>query len=265
MQLGIWTPVMNTGIWRNVHAVEVGSPYCSWEGQHPDLFLPLFQLHIGKCSCSLNCISMRTFRLLVSSHKGKTHTLKISLSSGNLLMCIINLMITCQFRGKKKHNKNNKLLYARRNKRWVYHIFKTRMNHLWKAFALWDESVCVFKEGINLASYTFACFLAPKPDLWTASEEPPGTMSSLRNIWLVFQWSKPTRHYESNADENMFSTVNQQAFGGEEGLLVGEEGTGGCKEWHKEYDSLMSRYKIKAAISFQVVLSVLNRFTPYYL
>ncbi len=110
------------------------------------------------------------------------------------------------------------------NKPWVYH-----MNHLWKAFALWAVCVClcvcvcvcVFKEEINLASYTFACFLAPKPDLWTAGEEPPGTMSSLHNIWLVFQWSKPTRHYESNADENMFSTVNQQAFGGEEGLLVG--------------------------------------------
>lgn len=84
-----------------------------------------------------------------------------------------------------------------------------------------QSCVCVFKEGINLASYTFACFLAPKPDLWTASEEPPGTMSSLHNIWLVFQWSKPTRHYESNVNENMFSALNRQAFGGEEGLLVG--------------------------------------------
>lgn len=84
------------------------------------------------------------------------------------------------------------------------------------ASALSERRVCVFKEGINLASYTFACFLAPKPDLWTASEEPPGTVSSLHNIWLVFQWSKRTRHYESNADENMFSRVNQQAFGGEE-------------------------------------------------
>lgn len=89
-----------------------------------------------------------------------------------------------------------------------------------------------------MASYTFACFLAPKPDLWTASEEPPGTMSSLHNIWLVFQWSKPTHRYESNADENMFSTVNQQAFGGEEGLLVGWGwGWGGVQrgsEWLRE-------------------------------
>lgn len=96
------------------------------------------------------------------------------------------------------------------------------MGIMYESRFLSERCVCVFKEGINLASYTFACFLAPKPDLWTAGEEPPGTMSSLHNIWLVFQWSKPTRHYESNADENMFSTVNQQAFGGEEGLLVGE-------------------------------------------
>lgn len=33
------------------------------------------------------------------------------------------------------------------------------------ASALSERRVCVFKEGINLASYTFACFLAPKPDL----------------------------------------------------------------------------------------------------
>lgn len=77
--------------------------------------------------------------------------------------------------------------------------------------ALWTVSERVFKEGINPASYTFACFLAPKPDLWTVSEEPPGTMSSLHHIWLMFQWSKPMCHYESNVDENMFNTVNQKA------------------------------------------------------
>lgn len=115
--------------------------------------------------------------------------------------------------------------------------------------------VCVFKEGINLASYTFACFLAPKPDLWTASEEPPGTMSSLHNIWLVFQWSKPTRHYESNVNENMFSALNQRAFGGEEGLLVGGTWRVTEKIWvthrRKYYKSMIVKYKRKAAFSPQ--------------
>lgn len=60
----------------------------------------------------------------------------------------------------------------------------------------------------------------------------------------------------------MFSAVNQQAFGGEEGLPV--KG-GGCKEdlndFEREYyDSLMERYRRKATLSFQAVVWVLNRF-----
>lgn len=121
---------------------------------------------------------------------------------------------------KKKHNKNDKLLYSQQtNPRYI--LFSRPGRVFCKKGLLSEQCVCDFKEGINMASYTFARFLAPKPDLWTACEEPPGTMSSLHNIWLVFQWSKPARHYESNADRNMFSTVNRQAFGGEEGLLLG--------------------------------------------
>lgn len=108
----------------------------------------------------------------------------------------------------------------------MYHIFKTRMNHVWNVFALWAMSVSLRKELIWHLTHLLV-FLHQKPDLWTASEEPPGTMSSLHNIWLVFQWSKPTRHYESNADEDMFSTVNQQAVGGESGLLGAQRGS----EW----------------------------------
>lgn len=127
---------------------------------------------------------------------------------------------------KKKQNKNNKLFHNRTNKLGV-RCFCRRL--FYEKHLLSQQRACVFKEGINLASYTFACFLAPKPDLWTASEEPPGTMSSLHNIWLVFLWSKPARHYESNADGNMFSRVNRQAFRGEEQLL------GGGLQWGSEW------------------------------
>lgn len=37
---------------------------------------------------------------------------------------------------------------------------------------------CVFKEEINLVYNTFACFHVLRPDLWTAGEKPPGTVSS---------------------------------------------------------------------------------------
>ncbi len=36
----------------------------------------------------------------------------------------------------------------------------------------------VFKEEINLVYNTFACFHVFGPDLWTAGEKPPGTVSS---------------------------------------------------------------------------------------
>lgn len=124
--------------------------------------------------------------------------------------CRINTIVTCQLRNQKKQKDLQAIMHQNKQTLGVSY-FQNQ-----DASALSERRVCVFKEGINLASYTFACFLAPKPDLWTASEEPPGTVSSLHNIWLVFQWSKRTRHYESNADENMFSRVNQQAFGGEE-------------------------------------------------
>lgn len=68
----------------------------------------------------------------------------------------------------------------------------------------------------------------------------------------------------------MFSTVNQRAFGGEEGLLVGgggggrgggvekgEKGTGVCKRvTQRSMIYSCQDTKGEAAISFQVVLSV---------
>lgn len=84
-------------------------------------------------------------------------------------------------------------------------------------------------------------------------------MSSLHNIWLVFQWSKPMCRYESNADEIIFSQVNQWASGGEEGLLVRERRDrerelNRWSKWHQE-DALWfsegeSKYKTAASNRF---------------
>lgn len=63
------------------------------------------------------------------------------------------------------------------------------------------------------------------------------------------------------AMSNMFSTVNQQAFGGEEGLLVGEHGGIVERMWVTSRGNTMIHWwRDTAAISFQAGVSVLNRF-----
>lgn len=84
----------------------------------------------------------------------------------------------------------------------------------------------VFKEEINLVYNTFACFHVFRLDLWTAGEKPPGTVSSFiclslsLHIWLRFGWSKPTCHYEINANENTFSAAKQALAEGKERVHV---------------------------------------------
>ncbi len=79
----------------------------------------------------------------------------------------------------------------------------------------------VFKEEINLVYNTFACFHVFGPDLWTASRHCELIYLSLSlNIWLRFGWSKPTCHYESNANENTFSAAKQALAEGKERVDV---------------------------------------------
>ena len=93
-----------------------------------------------------------------------------------------HVALTCQFRSEIKHNKNRKLLCAGKNKKQTQGVsyFQNMAESSVKGICSPScmrvrMSEFVFKEGINLASCTLACFLAQKPDLWTVSEEPPGT------------------------------------------------------------------------------------------
>lgn len=76
------------------------------------------------------------------------------------------MLITCQFKDLKKKKETRITSYytiKQTNPRWI--IFSKPGRIIYERHLLSELCACVFKEGINLASYTFACFLAPKPDL----------------------------------------------------------------------------------------------------
>lgn len=61
-----------------------------------------------------------------------------------------------------KHDKNDNTL----NKQTLGVSYFSRPGRVFcKKSLLSEQRACDFKEGINMASYTFARFLAPKPDL----------------------------------------------------------------------------------------------------
>lgn len=94
--------------------------------------------------------------LPVSRQTGKTFLM-------HFLVCGANIIISRQSQDTKKpQNKNNKLFCNWTNRLGVKY-FCRRL--IYEKHLLSQRRACVFKEGINLASYTFACFLAPKPDL----------------------------------------------------------------------------------------------------